>query len=144
MKNRTRVLVIGLIIFIIVGMYYYKNIYNKGEANDLKKNNYIYTSTENINEALPTIMTLSTTTCPACREMEAVLRNFAPKYKDKVNVVKIDLNKNPEYGYAFKVSVVPTNIFMKKGKEVFKGETGAMDEKSIKEVFKEMGVNLDD
>lgn len=144
MKNWIRWAIIGLVLIIIGGMYYYKNIYNKGETKDLKKNDYIYTSTENINEALPTIMTLSTTTCPACREMETVLRQFAPKYKEKVNVVKIDLNKNPEYGYAFKVSVVPTNIFMKKGKEVFKGETGAMDEKSIKEVFKEMGVNLDE
>lgn len=144
MKNWIRWAIIGLVLIIIGGLYYYKNIYTGGETKDLKKNDYIYTSTENINEALPTIMTLSTTTCPACREMEAVLRQFAPKYKDKVNVVKIDLNKNPEYGYAFKVSVVPTNIFMKKGKEVFKGETGAMDEKSIKEVFKEMGVSLDD
>lgn len=144
MKNWVRWAIVGLIVVVIGGLYYYKNIYNKGETKDPKKNDYIYTSTENINEALPTIMTLSTTTCPACREMEAVLRKFAPKYKDKVNVVKIDLNKNPEYGYAFKVSVVPTNIFMKKGKEVFKGETGAMDEKSIKEIFKEMGVSLDD
>jgi thioredoxin 1 len=144
MKNWVRWAIIGLIVVVIGGLYYYKNIYNKGEPKNLKKNDYIYTSTENINEALPTIMTLSTTTCPACREMETVLRKFAPKYKDKVNVVKIDLNKNPEYGYAFKVSVVPTNIFMKKGKEVFKGETGAMDEKSIKEIFKEMGVSLDD
>ncbi|EQB89343.1 thioredoxin-like negative regulator of GroEL [Clostridium punense] len=76
--------------------------------------------------------------------MEAVLREFAPKYKDKVNVVKIDLDENPQYAYEYRVTVVPTTIFFKEEKEVYKGFTGAADENRIKEVFKEMGVDLDE
>jgi thioredoxin-like negative regulator of GroEL len=76
--------------------------------------------------------------------MEAVLKEFAPKYKDKVNVVKIDIEENPEFAYRYQVSVVPTTIFFKSNLEVHQGYTGAADEKRIKEVFQEMGVKLDE
>lgn len=144
MKNWLKGVIIGLIIIAIGGMYYYKNIYKAGGLKSLEGNDYIYTSMENINTKLPTLMTLSTNTWPACKQMEAVLREFAPKYKDKVNVVKIDLEKYPEYAYEYRVSVVPTTIFFKAEKQVYKGYTGATDENRIKEIFKEMGVNLDE
>jgi len=142
MKNWVRFLIVGIILVLVGGMYLYKNTYSANA--ELKKNSFIYTSTEEVNKELPTLLMLSTTTWPSCRQMESVLKEIAPKYKDKINIVKVDLNENPEYAYAFQVSVVPTTIYMKKDKQVFKGYTGAMDEASIKDAFKEMGVNLDE
>lgn len=144
MKNWVKGLIISMLIITIGGMYYFKNIYNSEELKTLKSNDYIYTAMEGINTKLPTMMVLSTSTWPACRQMEAVLREFAPKYKDKVNVVKIDLDENPQYAYEYRVTVVPTTIFFKEEKQVYKGFAGAADENRIKEVFKEMGVNLDE
>jgi thioredoxin-like negative regulator of GroEL len=74
--------------------------------------------------------------------MEAVLREFAPKYKNDVNVVKIDLDENPDYAYKYRVTVVPTTIFFKSNLEIYRGYTGATDENRIKEIFQEMGVKL--
>ncbi len=62
MKNWLKGVIIGLIIIAIGGMYYYKNIYKTGELKSLEGNDYIYTSMENINTKLPTLMTLSTNT----------------------------------------------------------------------------------
>lgn len=141
MKNWVKGIIIGVLIIVIGGMYYFKNVYT---PETLKANDYVYTSMEDINEALPTLMMLSTATWPSCKQMEAVLKEFAPKYKDKVNVVKIDLDENPDYAYKYRVTVVPTTIFFKSELEVFGGYTGATDENRIKEVFQEMGVKLDE
>lgn len=62
MKNWLKGVIIGLIIIAIGGMYYYKNIYKTGGLKSLEGNDYIYTSMENINTKLPTLMTLSTNT----------------------------------------------------------------------------------
>jgi uncharacterized protein YxeA len=59
MKNWVRVTIIGILIVVIGGMYYFKNASTPG---DLKANNYIYTSMEDIDETLPTLMMMSTTT----------------------------------------------------------------------------------
>jgi uncharacterized protein YxeA len=59
MKNWIKISIIGLLIIVIGGMYYFKNAHT---PKTLKANDYIYTSMEDINEALPTLMMLSTTT----------------------------------------------------------------------------------
>jgi len=60
MKNWVRFLIVGIILALVGGMYLYKNTYS-ADAN-LKENNFMYTSTEDVNKELPTLLMLSTTT----------------------------------------------------------------------------------
>ncbi|HCT77834.1 MAG TPA: thioredoxin [Micromonosporaceae bacterium] len=56
--------------------------------------------------------------CGPCRKVAPVLEEIANEMADKVVVVKLDIDANPETARAYRVMSVPTLTIFKEGKPV--------------------------
>ena len=62
-------------------------------------------------ENLPSITMLSTKTCPACTQMEKVMKQLRSEYRGKVSTVHVYLEDNPDIAKKYNIRYVPTLIF---------------------------------
>ena len=91
---------------------------------------------------LPSVTMLSTTTCPACVQMEKVLKQAASDYAGKFQTSHIYLEDNPDIAKKHKVRYVPMLIFRdSSGKEIAQ-KVGFMQLKELVKVFEDSGVKL--
>jgi len=56
--------------------------------------------------------------CGPCKMMEPVLEEIAEEHKDKVKIVKINIDQNQDTPIKFNVMNIPTLLLFKEGKEV--------------------------
>jgi len=89
----------------------------------------------------PTVMKIGADWCPPCREVKAMLKQVEKKLKaGGVRLVDVDIDKHPEIGKKYNVSLIPTIIFFdKNGKQVFK-QVGAMRKQEFLDKLKELGM----
>ena len=67
--------------------------------------------------------------CGPCKMAEPVIDDLADKYRDKVNIYKLNVDENQQVAGKYGVMSIPTVITFKDGKEVerkvgFPGEQG--------------------
>ncbi|WP_126444913.1 thioredoxin family protein [Sulfuricystis multivorans] len=68
---------------------------------------------------LPTIAEFGAAACASCREMKIVLDSVARKTAGKAHVLVIDISKDYEAAQAFRIQLMPTQVFFDaKGKEI--------------------------
>ena len=58
------------------------------------------------------------TWCGPCKMLSPVLEGVAEKMKDKVTIVKVDVDRSPDLAAEFGVMSVPTMIMFKNGRQV--------------------------
>jgi len=75
---------------------------------------------EIINQNKPVLVDFSATWCGPCKTMIPILKEVKQQLKDKVKIIKIDVDKNQSTAASFKVQGVPTLILFKKGKQVWR------------------------
>ena len=91
---------------------------------------------------LPRLVDLGADKCIPCKLMAPVLAELAKEYAGQLDVLFIDVWKNPEEGPHYGISIIPTQIFYNaKGKELFRHE-GFYAKKDILAKWKEFGVAL--
>lgn len=91
---------------------------------------------------LPTLMDLGATKCIPCKMMAPILEELKVEYKGKLEVVFIDVWKNPDAAKERNINLIPTQIFLDaEGKELFRHE-GFFAKKDILAKWKELGVDL--
>ena len=56
--------------------------------------------------------------CAPCRKVEPVLTEIAGEMADKVEIVKLNIDENPETAMAYRVMSVPTLTIFKDGRPV--------------------------
>ncbi len=56
--------------------------------------------------------------CGPCKMMEPVLEEIAEEHRDKVKIVKINIDQNQDTPIKFNVMNIPTLLLFKEGKEV--------------------------
>lgn len=56
--------------------------------------------------------------CSPCKMQSSILYEFAKTVQDKVFVLKIDVDENPELANSFDVQSIPTVVLIYNGKEV--------------------------
>lgn len=94
------------------------------------------------NAALPRLVDLGADKCIPCKMMAPVLKELKKEYDGRMVVEFIDVWKNPDAGKAYKINLIPTQIFFDAtGKEVFRHE-GFFSKKDILAKWKELGVDL--
>ncbi len=93
-----------------------KEEYSNTGENSVKEETLDYEA--NIGK-MPVLLELSSPTCGPCRKMTPIIKEVKEEYKDKVDTHIVDLTKNPEFGDKYKVSVVPTQVFLDKEGKVF-------------------------
>jgi thioredoxin 1 len=91
---------------------------------------------------LPRLVDLGADKCIPCKMMAPVLAELAKDYAGQLNVVFIDVWKNPGEGERYGIQVIPTQIFYDAtGKERFRHQ-GFMAKKDILAKWRELGVEL--
>ncbi|MEO7048298.1 MAG: thioredoxin [Ferruginibacter sp.] len=82
-----------------------------------------------INGSKPVIVDFFAEWCGPCKMMPPILKDLKSKVGDKAIILKMDIDKNPEYARRFNVQAVPTLIVFKEGKIIWRnaGVTPAYD-----------------
>lgn len=78
-----------------------------------------------INSDKPVLVDFHATWCGPCKQMAPELTKFARENTDKLRVIKIDVDKNPEASASYQIQGVPTLMLFKNGKVLWR-QSGAM------------------
>ena len=91
-------------------------------------------------KGMVTMIDLGKKNCTQCKMMAPILEKLKIEYKEKAEIVFINLLDDPEQQYRFKLKALPTQIFFnREGEEVYR-HIGFMSEKDIVAQLKKMGV----
>jgi thioredoxin 1 len=127
-----RAIAVGLIVLIAVGIFIYKNRTSPRESLELN---------QQLVQDLPTLLELSSTTCPPCREMIPILEQLKKEYDGRVNIKIIDIDQQPDEVQKYSIRVIPTQILLDAdGKEIGRHEGFIPKEELIKAIEGKMGV----
>mgnify|MGYP000883643902 CR=1 FL=1 len=74
--------------------------------------------------------------CGPCRMMNPILEDFAATHEGRVNVVKLNVDENPQAAARFKVLSIPTMLVFQDG-QVVKQMVGAMSRQRLDEAMSE-------
>ncbi|WP_251859538.1 thioredoxin family protein [Clostridium sp. Marseille-Q2269] len=142
MRKELKLFIILILIIIIAVMAWFKAVKPKEEYSNLggdsiNQENIDYESSMG---KMPILLELSSPTCAPCRKMYPIIKEIKEEFKDKVDTHIVDLTKNPEFGDKYKVSVVPTQIFLDKYGKVFFKHEGILTKQEIINILNKMGV----
>jgi len=92
--------------------------------------------------ALPRLVDLGAGKCIPCKMMAPILEELRRDYKDRFEVVFLDVWENPNAGKQYGIRMIPTQIFYDAaGQERFRHE-GFFSKEDILAKWKQLGVNL--
>ncbi|MBN1277557.1 MAG: thioredoxin [Deltaproteobacteria bacterium] len=91
-------------------------------------------------KGMVTMVALGKKTCTQCKMMAPILEKLEKEYEGKAMIVFINLLKDPEQQYVYRLKALPTQVFFDpEGKEAFR-HIGFMSEKDIVAQLEKMGV----
>lgn len=90
---------------------------------------------EVLQNKLPVLVDFWATWCGPCQMAGPVLEELSEEYKDKVLVMKLDVDENPNTSSKYGVMSIPTTILFKGGKEMGR-QVGFAGKQAFEEVIK--------
>ncbi len=73
-----------------------------------------------IEDNRPVIVDFHATWCAPCKMQSPILEQVASELGDKIKVIKIDVDQNPEIAGRYNIQSVPTLMIFKQGELKFK------------------------
>ena len=73
-----------------------------------------------INDSKPVIVDFHALWCGPCKVQSPILKEVATEFGDRVRVIKIDVDQNPELAGRYRIQSVPTLIVFKGGQLVWR------------------------
>jgi len=95
---------------------------------------------EALSSGKPTIAEFGSSTCIPCKQMKPILEKLAVEYKDKLNVVIVEVYEQRELTQQYEIMAIPTQIvFDSSGKEVTR-HMGLWPREEINAQLNKMGI----
>ncbi len=79
---------------------------------EINKDNF---SQEIINSSTPALIDFYATWCGPCKAIAPMIESLKSEFTGQVNVVKIDVDENPELAQLYNIKSLPTLMFFKNG-----------------------------
>ncbi len=87
-----------------------------------------------INSDIPVLIDFFAEWCGPCKAQSPILREIAGEMGERVKVIKIDVDKNPELATKYRIQGVPTLMLFKNGEIKFR-QAGMMSKPQIMNVL---------
>ena len=91
---------------------------------------------------VPSIIMLSSHSCPACAKMSGVLREINTQYRGRITTTNIYLENNPDIAKKYNVRFVPTLILRDSAGKEIALEVGYKAADELLKIFENAGVNI--
>lgn len=75
---------------------------------------------ELINGPIPVLVDFYATWCGPCKMMTPILEEVKQALGDRIQIIKIDVDRNPSAAQAYQIQGVPTLILLKEGKTLWR------------------------
>lgn len=89
---------------------------------------------EIINQDSPVLVDFYAEWCGPCKTMSPILKDVKDNLKDRVSIIKIDVDKNQELASKYQVRGVPTLLLFKNGKQVWR-QSGVLQKNELIDVI---------
>ncbi len=87
-----------------------------------------------INSDIPVLVDFHATWCQPCKIQAPILQEVARELAGKVNIIKIDVDKNQQIAMRFQVQGVPTLALFKNGNLIWK-QSGVQNKQQITNII---------
>ncbi|HZY37864.1 MAG TPA: thioredoxin [Mucilaginibacter sp.] len=84
----------------------------------------------------PVLVDFSAEWCGPCKMMPPILKQVKDAMGDKVKIIKIDIDKNPQAANAYRVQSVPTLMIFKKGQTLWR-QSGVVQAAQLQNVIQQ-------
>ena len=147
MKNAWKIIIILLLVSSVVAVVWLKKAENQSEQPQTVVNNpqpvIVEPNQTTQPKRLPRLVDLGADKCIPCKMMAPILEELRSDYKGRLEVIFIDVWKNPQEGPRYKIRVIPTQIFFNaSGKELFRHE-GFFSKEDVLAKWKVFGFDFD-
>jgi thioredoxin 1 len=85
---------------------------------------------------IPVLVDFSAEWCGPCKMMPPILKQVKDAMGEKVKIIKIDIDKNPQAANAYKVQSVPTLMIFKKGQTLWR-QSGVVQAGQLQSVIQQ-------
>jgi len=73
---------------------------------------------EVLSSGIPSVIDFWSLSCPPCQVMGGLLSEIGPDYAGRVNIFKLNVDRNPKITAMYQVQSLPTLIFLRGGRVV--------------------------
>lgn len=91
---------------------------------------------EIINQNKPVLVDFFATWCSPCKMMSPILDDVKNRVGENANIIKIDVDKNPQAAATYQVRGVPTLILFKNGKPLWR-QSGVVPANELEKLINE-------
>lgn len=89
-----------------------------------------------INGDKPVLVDFFATWCGPCKMMQPILQEVKSLVGDSANIIKVDVDKNPEVAANYGIQGVPTLIIYKNGKVLWR-QSGVVPAKQLTQLIQQ-------
>ncbi|MCX7744333.1 MAG: thioredoxin [Flavobacteriales bacterium] len=84
----------------------------------------------------PVLVDFSAEWCGPCKMMAPILKEVAQKTGDKVSIIKVDVDRNPQAAAHYRIQGVPTLILFRKGQILWR-QSGVIPAHQLQQVIQQ-------